>query len=81
MAHQKVAPYDIANRMFVSILTFYTIIITPFWTAFTGANAKNDIKWIINSIDKLKLFWIIFSLCVMIFWVLSPWILKAMDWR
>lgn len=72
----EVAPYDIANRMFVSILTFYTIIITPFWTAFTGANAKNDIKWIINSIDKLKLFWIIFSLCVMIFWVLSPWILK-----
>jgi len=37
----------------------FTIIITPYWSAFTDAITINDIKWIKNSINKLIRIWLL----------------------
>ncbi len=53
----EVTVYNIAYKYFFSVSMVFGIIITPFWSAFTEANAKNDIIWIRNTIKKLVMIW------------------------
>ena len=46
----QVAPYSIALKYFNIAQMGFSIIITPFWSAFTEAYAKNDFGWIRNII-------------------------------
>lgn len=72
----EVTPYNVAFRFYSSVQIFFTIIITPFWTAFTEANAKKDYSWIKNSLKKLIYIWMIFSLGVIVLWLISPHFFK-----
>lgn len=56
---EKVTEYNIAFKYFsVLSMTFY-IILSPFWSAFTEAYAKDDYSWMRNSIRKLgKVWWL-----------------------
>lgn len=72
----EVTPYNIAFRLFSSVQGVFVIIITPFWSAFTEANSRNDYKWIKSSISKLVKVWGTFSLTMILFWILSPYVFK-----
>lgn len=48
-----VTPYQIAYRYFSLMIIFFTIIVTPFWSATTDAYARGDIEWIRNSMTKI----------------------------
>jgi O-antigen/teichoic acid export membrane protein len=54
---QEVTPYNIAYRYFSVITMLFTIITTPFWSAYTDAYHKNDFEWIKRITRKLSLFW------------------------
>ncbi|MCS3733426.1 polysaccharide biosynthesis C-terminal domain-containing protein [Mucilaginibacter dorajii] len=69
-----VTPYNIAYRLFAATLTGFTIIMTPFWTAFTEANTKDDKAWINNSLKKLVYLWVAFSCMVLVLLYFSPFI-------
>jgi len=73
---ERVTPYNITFRLFSSLQTVFTIIVTPFWSAFTHANESGDYKWIKLSINKLIKIWAIFCLIVLVFWLFSPYILN-----
>ena len=49
----QVAPYSIALKYFNIAQMGFSIIITPFWSAFTEAYTKNDYAWIKNNIKRL----------------------------
>jgi O-antigen/teichoic acid export membrane protein len=53
----EVTPYNIAFKYFGIITMMFSIIIVPFWSAFTEAYAKNDIIWIKNIMLKLFKSW------------------------
>lgn len=72
---KEVTPYQISYRLFANAQVAFTIITTPFWAAFNEANAKNDIKWITNSINKLVQIWAVYSVGVLLIWILSPYII------
>jgi O-antigen/teichoic acid export membrane protein len=72
----EVTPYNVAFRLFSSTQVFFSVIITPFWSAFTEANTKNDNIWIKKSIKVLIYFWLTFSVGVVVFWIVSPFIFK-----
>ena len=55
----EVTPYNIAFKYFGIPIMVFTIIITPYWSAFTDAITINDIKWIKNSINKLIRIWLL----------------------
>jgi O-antigen/teichoic acid export membrane protein len=57
---QNVTVFNIVYKYLGVILMCFTIIATPYWSATTEAFAKNDIKWIKNSIKHLEFFYIIF---------------------
>lgn len=73
---EDVTPYNIVYRLFSSTTVFLMIIITPFWSAFTEANTKSDIKWIKDSIKKLIWIWAAFSIGVLTLWAISPYIVQ-----
>jgi len=72
---RSVTPYAITYRLFSTTLVFLTIIVTPFWSAFTEASAKNDTPWIVRSMKKLILTWVIFSIGVILLWTISPFVM------
>lgn len=72
---KDVTPYNITYRLFSSAITFLTIIVTPFWSAFTEANAQKDNEWIKRSMKKLVLIWAVFSIVIMMVWLVSPYLI------
>lgn len=56
---EQVTPYNIAYKYFSTVYMVFTLILNPFWSAFTDAYVKNDISWIKNSLNKLVKIWIL----------------------
>lgn len=53
-----VAIYNIAYKYMSISLMGFSIIVSPFWSAFTDAFTSNDFKWMKNTLKKLKLIYI-----------------------
>ena len=49
----EVTVYNIAHKYFMLITMGMTIILTPYWSAFTDAHAKDDVQWIKRSMINL----------------------------
>jgi O-antigen/teichoic acid export membrane protein len=56
----QVTPYNIAYKYFSVVPMVFSIVLTPFWSAFTEAYVKKDEQWIHNTIRKLMKFWLLF---------------------
>lgn len=69
----EVTVYNIAYKYFNFVNMAFTIILTPFWSAFTEAYVNNDIGWIKRSIEKLQVIWIILSVFILILWLVSDY--------
>jgi O-antigen/teichoic acid export membrane protein len=50
----EVTPYNIAYKYFGIISMVFSIIMTPFWTAFTEAWHKKDLSWIQTTMKNLN---------------------------
>jgi O-antigen/teichoic acid export membrane protein len=57
---QEVTPYNIAYKYFTIITMGFSIMVDPFWGAFTEAWTKKDITWIKRTISQLNKLFIIF---------------------
>ncbi len=53
----EVTTYNIAYKYFSMMMMIFTIIVTPFWSAYTEAWVKKDITWIKNTVKKLLMIW------------------------
>ncbi|MGZ3928084.1 MAG: lipopolysaccharide biosynthesis protein [Mucilaginibacter sp.] len=58
---QDVTIFNIAYKPFSVLMIAFSIVITPYWSAFTDAYAKKDMLWIKQSIRKMRF------LCLYIF--------------
>jgi len=56
---REVTPYNIAYKYFSITLMIFTIVIAPFWSAFTEAWVKKDIEWIRKTVRILLLIWFV----------------------
>ncbi|MHA7865506.1 lipopolysaccharide biosynthesis protein [Flagellimonas marinaquae] len=56
---EKVTVYNIAYKYFSVMSMLFYIILSPFWSAFTEAYAKQEYNWMKNSIEKLKKIWLL----------------------
>ena len=55
----EVTPYAITYQYLSALTMAFAIVLTPYWSAFTEAFAKNDFIWIKKEIIKLKYLWIV----------------------
>lgn len=68
---EAVTIYNVAEKYFQLPLMFYTIILTPFWSAITDAYTKQEFEWIKNSMNRLFLISIIFTLGIFFMLLMS----------
>jgi len=54
---EKVTTYNIPYKYLNVLLMFFSILITPYWSAITEAWTKKEYNWIKISINKLIYFW------------------------
>lgn len=53
-----VTTFNIPFKYFSIIITIFSIVITPYWSAFTDAYARDDFDWIKQSVKKMRLLWV-----------------------
>lgn len=76
---EDVASYNIANKYLGLMVMAFSIIMSPFWSAFTEAFSKKDFQWMLASYKRLKyisyvgiigiIFFMLISKFVYIFWI------------
>ena len=76
---EQVTLFNIAFKYFSVLMMLFSIVISPFWSAFTEASSKNDYEWIKSVMNKLFKFWgILVLLCLFMLavcnWVYSAWV-------
>ncbi|MEG8947214.1 MATE family efflux transporter [Rosettibacter firmus] len=69
---EDVAVYNICYKYFSIISMSFSLIIAPYWSAFTEAYSKNEITWIKKVINKTIKLWLLFSFVGFILLILSP---------
>lgn len=75
----EVTNFNIAYKYYSVIIIVFTIVLTPYWTAFTEAYFKKDFDWVKVTIKRLLSYWFIslLILCIMFFmcsWVIKLWV-------
>lgn len=68
---EAVTTFNISYKLFSSVIMVFTIIITPYWTAFTNAYVKNDLNWIRGSIKRMRIVWLALSLVTLVLFLAS----------
>ncbi|HXB11081.1 MAG TPA: MATE family efflux transporter, partial [Bacteroidia bacterium] len=63
---RSVTTFNVGFKYFSLLIVSFSIIITPFWSAFTDAYAKKDMEWIRRSLKKMRIFWIFFSIAALL---------------
>lgn len=66
---EAVTQYNIAYKYFNVLNMVFVIILTPFWSAFTDAYAKEDFGWMRSALHKLESIWLLCipTLLIMLF--------------
>ena len=72
----EVTTFNIAYKYFSILIVIFSIIITPYWSAFTDAYAKNDMEWIKGSVNKMRKFWILLSFLALTLYFLAGFFYK-----
>lgn len=70
---EEVTPYDLARRYTGIAAMVFSLILRPFWSAFTEAIAKDDTNWIKGVLGKLKTLWLLLVLGVAGLIAISDW--------
>ena len=71
---EQVTPYNVAFKYFSVLMMGFSIIVAPFWSAFTEAWAKKEIRWIKNIMQKLIMLWLGLLGLGIIMLVASKWV-------
>jgi O-antigen/teichoic acid export membrane protein len=56
---REVTNFNVAYKYYSIIVIIFTVLLTPYWTAFTEAFIKKDFYWINKSINRLIIYWTI----------------------
>ncbi|AMR33979.1 hypothetical protein A0256_22285 [Mucilaginibacter sp. PAMC 26640] len=73
---QHVTTFNVAYKLFSVILMLFTIIITPFWSAFTEAYTRQDYNWIKATLHKINKVWAALSCATLLMLAFSPFLYR-----
>ena len=74
---EAVTKFNVTYKLYSIIIMLFSIIATPYWSAFTDANTKNDFDWINRNVKRLREIWLVISFIIVpLFFILSKYFLK-----
>jgi O-antigen/teichoic acid export membrane protein len=68
---ESVTKFNVAYKLFSVIIIGFGIVMTPYWSAFTDAYARNDMGWIRACIKKLRKIWLLIAFILVPIFVVS----------
>ena len=71
---EEVVVYNVSYKYFAVMSMVFTIVTSPYWSAFTEAYVKNDIAWIKQTILKISKLWIIALVAIILMLLFSTFI-------
>jgi len=74
---EDVAVYNVCYKYFSVITMVFSLIVAPYWSAFTEAYAKNDFNWIKKVINKTLKIWIALFFMGIVMLILSPYLFRV----
>lgn len=74
MGPDSVTVYNVVYKYFNLIAMVFSVLLTPFWSAFTEAYVKGELQWIRQAMKKVLSAWALLSLVAVLFIVVSPWV-------
>lgn len=72
----QVTSYNIAYKYFSIIPMVMSIIMMPFWSAFTEAWVNKDIGWIKGTVKRLRSLWLLLSIVTVVMLLCATFIYK-----
>lgn len=77
MGPTSVTKFNVTYKLYSVLILAFSIVATPYWSAFTDAKAKEDHIWIKRNVRKLREVWLFASFVIVpIFFLLSKFIFK-----
>jgi O-antigen/teichoic acid export membrane protein len=73
---EQVTVFNLCYKLFSVVVMIFTIIMNPFWSAFTDAYVKGDVKWIENIFNKLYKYLLILIFLTFFIFTTSTYIFK-----
>ena len=73
---EAVTKYNVAYKLFSVVTMVFTIVVTPYWSAFTDAYAKNDFAWMRKNIKIMKKLLLALSIAAILLLLVSKWLFK-----
>lgn len=73
---QEVTGYNVSYRYFNVVIMVFSILLTPFWSAFTKAYAEDKITWIKSILTKLKRLWLVSVIAIIIMIILAKYVYR-----
>ncbi|WP_162618509.1 lipopolysaccharide biosynthesis protein [Pedobacter yulinensis] len=61
---EAVTGFNIAYRLFSVVMMAFTILMTPYWSAFAEAFTRNDFDWMKRSIRKVRKIWFVIAFII-----------------
>jgi len=71
-----VTDFNISYKYFSIVMMLFTIILTPYWTAYTEAYHKKEYSWIKKSIATLIKYWIIGIVVLFVMIICANFVIK-----
>lgn len=68
---ESVTTFNVSYKLFSIVIMIFSIILTPYWSAFTDAYAKQDFSWIKLNIKKMRQLWILLSILTVFLLLIS----------
>jgi O-antigen/teichoic acid export membrane protein len=74
---EAVTKFNVTYKLYSVLIMAFSIIVAPYWSAFTDAWAKKDYNWINGSIKRLREIWMFTSFGIVpVFFLLSKFLFK-----
>lgn len=71
---EEVVVYNVSYKYFAVMSMGFTIVTSPYWSAFTEAYVKNDIAWIKQTIVKISKLWLVVLVAIILMLLFSTFI-------
>jgi O-antigen/teichoic acid export membrane protein len=73
---KEVTTFNVTYKLFGVFEMIFTIIMTPFWSAFTDAFTKKDFVWIKETFVTMQKYLFILSLIIVLLLAISPFVYR-----
>ena len=73
---ESVTIYNVSYKYFSVTQMVFTIILSPFWAAYTDAYVREDYKWMRSVLKKLNIAYCITALASLLLLIVSPFVFK-----